>query len=324
MERATLPQLNPIIQINGSTSKDMSLPRIDFRTDDADAAHRKFTAAALTSGVALITNLSLKPPIAAIQRLFDSLQTKPSLAARIQEIPSRRTRDVAKRAKSFPATKLEILDLSVARLQKICQHDTNLVQELGQDFVDIWKFYAMIETAVLPILMRATSRAAGIDLEPRHTKLNNNLRLIDHLADDALLGPQFGEPIHAGTFALVFLDAEASGLEFEFDEDWVPVPEGINVAVSWGWCGSVLSKGRVKTAKHRVLKCPDGRRTSAIISVAPSLSAMLMPMERPRSCLEHTDKRKIRVEDFEEVALRKRRRRDWSEESEDTLTVRRI
>jgi hypothetical protein len=54
------------------------------------------------------------------------------------------------------------------------------VADLGQDFDDVLRFYTVVETDIMPLLMQATSRIAASDLAPMHENGNNNLRLIDY------------------------------------------------------------------------------------------------------------------------------------------------
>lgn len=82
-----------------------------------------------------------------------------------------------------------------------------------------------------------------------------------------MAGPRYGKNRDYGTFTIVFQDGAVRGLEFEIDEKWVPVPANVDVVVSWGWCGAILSDHAVKIAKHRVLRTipVQKRRTTLLL-----------------------------------------------------------
>jgi hypothetical protein len=116
------------------------LPTIDLTSDSTSDAFETLATAAATTGAALITNLSVKPPIAAIQNLFSALYADPALAARVNATYP--TRGVFKAACLDPASSPSIdqkttIDLSVARLQAIQEADPALVKDLGKDFEDV-------------------------------------------------------------------------------------------------------------------------------------------------------------------------------------------
>ncbi|PQE33786.1 2OG-Fe(II) oxygenase family protein [Rutstroemia sp. NJR-2017a WRK4] len=169
------------------------LPTIDFASDSSDAAFTTLSQAASTTGVALVTNLPNKPPIASIQRLFARLYSSPDLASRLNATYP--TRKVFKTAcfdsSSVPnIDQKTTIDLSVARLQKLRELHPELVKDLGTDFNDVLQFYTSVEAEIMPLLMQATSHMAGSDLAPIHQGGNNNLRLIDYFPDAAPIGPR--------------------------------------------------------------------------------------------------------------------------------------
>jgi hypothetical protein len=310
---------------NGSVILTNPIPTIDLISDSIEEAYETIASAASTTGVALITNLSLAPPITAIQRLFANLYQNPNLATRLNATYP--TRGVFKAACIDPTSPPGIdqkttIDLSVARLQKLRELDPALVHDLGQDFDDVLRFYAMVEKDVLPLLMQATSRIAGSDLAPLHTKGNNNLRLIDYFPSAAPAGPRCGEHIDYGTYTIVFQDRAVGGLEFDIDGKWVPVPVDVDAVVSWGWCGAILGNDRVKAAKHRVLRTQplQKRRTTAVVFVAPNLDAVLKPVEGSIGENGAWSKRimegKLTVGEFKEVISKKWRRREGNEAGE--------
>ena len=257
---------------------------IDLGSASPEHAYRALSKAASTTGVALIKNLPVYPPITAIQNLFTRLYADPVLASRLNATYPKR--GVFKAACIDPASSPKIdqkttIDLSVNRLQELRRLDPSLVEALGQDFSDILDFYAAIETDVLPILTRATSCISGADLEPLHKDMNNNLRLIDYFPCADPSGPRCGEHRDYGTYTIVFQDGAAGGLEFETTGGkWIQVPASVEAIVSWGWCGVILSNDTVKAAKHRVVTTYPllQRRTTAVVFVAPDLHQPLKPV----------------------------------------------
>ncbi|KAH8595480.1 hypothetical protein B0O99DRAFT_623010 [Bisporella sp. PMI_857] len=303
------------------------LPTIDLTSDSASQAFETLSHAASTTGAALITNLSVKPPIAAIQRLFSTLYTNPTLASRLNATYP--ARGVFKAACLDPSSASNIdqkttIDFSAARLQKLRELDPALVDDLGQDFDQVLRFYTVVETDILPLLMQATSRIAGSDLAPMHANWNNNLRLIDYFPSPEPTGPRCGEHRDYGTYTVVFQDGLVGGLEFDVDGKWIQVPANVDAVVSWGWCGAILSNDRVKAAKHRVLRTQpvQKRRTTAVVFVAPDLDATLKPVEssvkedHPSTWSEQIMAGDLSVGQFKQVISKKWRRREGNEEGE--------
>jgi hypothetical protein len=135
-----------------------------LKSTSAEDAYRTLSTAARSTGVALITNLPVRPPITAIQQLFERLYTNSSLASRLNATYPKR--GVFKAACLQPAASRGIdqktmIDLSVNRLQELRRLDPALVQELGQDFADILDFYTVVESDILPIVTQATSCTAA-------------------------------------------------------------------------------------------------------------------------------------------------------------------
>lgn len=303
------------------------LPTIDLRSDSTNQAFSTLSKAASTTGAALITHLSIKPPITSIHRLFSTLYTNPLLASRLNSTYP--LRGVFKTACLSPTSAPTIdqkttIDLSVARLQKLRELDPALVDALGRDFEDVLSFYKVVETDVMPLLMRATSAIAGADLAPMHGKGNVNLRLIDYFASAEATGPRCGEHRDYGTYTVVFQDGAVGGLEFEVNGTWIQVPADVDAVVSWGWCGAILSNGRVKAAKHKVLRTQpvQERRTTAVVFVAPDLDATLKPVEgsmeedQPGVWSERIMDGELSVGEFKQVISKKWRRREGNEEGE--------
>lgn len=317
-----LPSTVPAGPSRNSSIAPNPLPTIDLSSNSTSEAYDTLSTAASTTGAALITNLSIKPPIAGIQRIFSTLYTNASLVAHVNATYP--TRGVFKAACLDPSSNPIIdqkttIDLSVARLQKIREADPVLVADLGQDFEDVLRFYEMVEKSILPLLMSATSRVAGADLAPMHAKRNNNLRLIDYFPAAQTSGPRCGEHRDYGTFTIVFQDGAVGGLEFDVNRKWIQVPPNVDAVVSWGWCGAILSDDSVKAAKHRVLRTQplQKRRTAAVLFVAPDLDSVLKPVVGGNAgWLEQIMEGKLLVGQFKEVISKKWRRREGNEEGE--------
>lgn len=303
------------------------LPTINLSSDSREQAFQTLLSAASTTGVALITNLSIQPPIASIQRLFETLYANPALASRLNATYP--ARGVFKAACLDPASAPNIdqkttIDLSLARLQNLRELDPTLVDDLGQSFHDVLKFYTIVEADVMPLLLQATSHITGSDLQPKHKHGNNNLRLIDYFSRPDHKGPRCGEHTDYGTYTVVFQDGSVGGLEFDIDGKWIQVPANVDAVVSWGWCGAILGNNRVKAAKHRVLRTQpmQKRRTTAVAFVAPDLDAVLKPVEgsmeedQPRVWSEQIMSGKLTVGGFKQVIAKKWRRREGNEEGE--------
>lgn len=306
-----------------------TLPTIDLRKASSEAAFDTLSKAAGTTGVALINNLPVRPPIAAIQRLFASLYASPSLTARLNATYPKR--GVFKAACLSPSSNPAIdqkttIDLSVRRLQHLRDLDPALVADLGADFTDVLAFYAAVEGGILPLLMEATSRLVGTDMAPLHRDANNNLRLIDYFqkagTPAGANGPRCGEHRDYGTFTVVFQDGQVGGLEFDVDGKWIQVPAHVDAVVSWGWCGAILSDDRVKAARHRVLSTwpASERRTTAVVFVAPDLDAPLRPLlgqdDGVKKWREEILRGEMTTGAFKEVISKKWRRREGNEEGE--------
>ena len=300
------------------------LPTIDLSSASADEAHATLSRAASTTGAALITNLAVRPPIGAIQRLFATLYGDRTLAARLNATYP--TRGVFKAACLDPESSPDIdqkttVDLSAARLRALRRLDPALVADLGADFDDVLRFYAVVEEDVLPLLVDATSRVVGCDLAPLHASGNNNLRLIDYFPAAAPSGPRCGEHIDYGTYTIVFQDGTVGGLEFETGGDWVQVPANVDAVVSWGWCAAILSDDRVKAAKHRVMRTRpvQKRRTTAVVFAAPDMDAVLKPVTKGDDAgiwSERIMEGKLSVGQFKEVISKRWRRREGNEEGD--------
>lgn len=298
---------------------------IDLASIPPEDAYLALAKAAGTTGVALINSLPIRPPIAAIQKLFVRLNADPSLASRLNATYPKR--GVYKASCLNPASSPKIdqkttIDLSVKRLQELRKLDPDLVEVLGQDFANVLNFYTVIETDILPILTQATSRISGADLEPLHNQMNNNLRLIDYFPCADPSGPRCGEHRDYGTYTIVFQDGAVGGLEFEIEGKWIKVPANIEAVVSWGWCGAILSNDTIKAAKHRVMKTWPSlqRRTTAVVFVAPDMDVPLKPVgDSEKKCAgwrQDILEGKMNVAAFKEVISKKWRLREGNESGE--------
>lgn len=303
------------------------LPIIDLSLDSPNQAFETLSKAAATTGVAIITNLAVRPPIDSIQRLFSALYSNPTLVCRLNATYP--LRGVFKAACLEPSSAPNIdqkvtIDLSVVRLQKLRELDPALVDDLGPDFNDVLQFYTAVETDIMPLLMQVTSRIAGSDLAPMHGDGNNTLRLIDYFSREGHTGPRCGEHRDYGTYTIVFQDGSVGGLEFDVDGKWIQVPANVDAVVSWGWCGAILSNDRVKASRHRVLRTQpiQKRRTTAIVFVAPDLEATLKPVESSMKEYDFNNwsaqimAGSLQVKDFKQIISKKWRRREGNEEGE--------
>ena len=308
------------------------LPTIDFTSSTEQEAYNLLSLAAHTTGAALISNLTFETPIFSIQRLFDALYSSPTLAARLNATYPKR--GVFKYASLDPSKPSGIdekvtIDLSVARLARIREVDPELVKMLGEDFDNVLTFYTSVENNILPLLMKATSGIAGVDLAPLHRTMNNNLRLIDYFAASSAPegdgpGPRCGEHRDYGTFTVVFQDGSVGGLEFEIDGKWIPVPGNIDAVASWGWCGAILSNDCIHAAKHRVVRTEPAmsRRTTAVVFAAPDLKVTLSPLEgtvksgSQGGFAPRIIEGRVSVEEFKEMMGKKWRTREGNEGKE--------
>jgi hypothetical protein len=308
-----------------SSEHDETFDTIDLTAVTSEEAYQKLSQAARTTGVTLVSNLHKRPPIAAIQSLFARLYADRSLASRLNATYPKR--GVFKDACLAPDASPQIdqkttIDLSVSRLQSICEMDPTLVEALGEDFEDIVRFYTYIEADVLPVVTRATSTIGGSELELTHNGTNNHLRLIDYFPCPESSAPRCGEHRDYNTYTIVFQDGGVGGLEFEVEGAWRPVPASVDAVISWGWCAAILTNDAIKAAKHRVLRtCPmSDRRTTAVIFVAPDLGTVLRPTsdsgpKEVKWCREIQEGR-ITVAAFKEIISKKWRRREGTEPGE--------
>ncbi|KAF1957209.1 Clavaminate synthase-like protein [Byssothecium circinans] len=329
---AVLSERAPIAELGAKLAGDKaainhvgSFDVIDLGSVSTADAYRTLSKAAGTTGVAFITNLPVRPPIAAIRNLFTRLYADPSLASRFNATYPKR--GVFKTACLGPAASPNIdqkttIDLSITRLQELRRLDPTLVEALGQDFSDVLAFYAAIETDVLPILTQATSCISGADLSPMHNGTNNHLRLIDYFPCAEPSGPRCGSHRDYNTYTIVFQDGTVGGLEFEIEGKWIKVPASVEAIVSWGWCGAILSNDTIKAAKHRVMKTwpLSQRRTTAVVFVAPDLDRPLKPVGGlEKGCAgwrQDIAEGNMSIGAFKEVISKKWRRREGTEPGE--------
>lgn len=305
-----------------SSQHDEAFDTIDLTAVTAEEAYQKLSQAASTRGVALVSNLPERPPIAAIQRLFARLYADRELASRLNATYPKR--GVFKDACLAPDASPQIdqkttIDLSISRLQSIREMDPTLVEALGDEFEEIVRFYTYIETDVLPIITRATSNISGANMEVIHNGTNNHLRLIDYFPCPEPSGPRCGEHRDYNTYTIVFQDGDVGGLEFEVEGDWKSVPASVDAVISWGWCAAILTNDAVKAAKHRVLRTHPmaDRRTTAVVFVAPDLDTVLKPTSasgtKDGDWSREIQEGRITVGAFKEIISKKWRRREGTE-----------
>ncbi|KAH7093274.1 hypothetical protein FB567DRAFT_557260 [Paraphoma chrysanthemicola] len=298
---------------------------IDFTSVSKEESYRVLSNAATTTGVALISALPVRPPMAAIQALFARLYADAVLVSRLNATYPKR--GVFKNACLAPDASSKIdqkttIDLSINRLKSIRTLDPTLDQELGKDFQDILNFYTYVENYLLPIVTHATASISGADLKPIHTGTNNHLRLIDYFPSPDPPAPRCGEHRDYNTYMIVFQDGAVGGLELEVDGTWTSIPKNVDAVVTWGWCGAILTNNVVKAAKHRVLKTwpSTERRTTAVVFVAPELNTPLKPMGGLEKGIDDWSREirdgRMTVGAFKEVIAKKWRRREGNEPGE--------
>ncbi|KAI2475641.1 Oxidoreductase 2OG-Fe oxygenase family [Pyrenophora tritici-repentis] len=307
------------------TPYDETFDTIDLTVASPEEAYQRLSQAASTTGVALISSLPVRPPISAIQNLFTRLYAERSLASRLNATYPKR--GVFKDACLVPDASPEIdqkttVDLSIGRLKSLREMDPDLVEELGENFEDIMKFYTYIETEVLPVITRATSNISDLELELTHNGTNNHLRLIDYFPCSNPSAPRCGEHRDYNTYTIVFQDGAVGGLEFEVDGVWKSVPASVDAVISWGWCAAILTNDEVKAAKHRVLRTwpVAQRRTTAVVFVAPDLDTVLQPTSgqgtKDGKWRREVQEGCVTVGAFKEIIGKKWRRREGNEPGE--------
>ncbi len=326
-QRISTTSIRDVLPVISSVSfqHDQTFDTLDLTAVTSEQAYQKLSQAARTTGVALVSNLPERPPIAAIQRLFARLYTDPSLASRLNATYSKR--GVFKTACLAPESSPNIdqkttIDLSIGRLQAIHESDPTLVGILGKDFKHVVDFYTYVESEILPLVTRATSNIGNLELELTHNGTNNHLRLIDYFPCPEPSGPRCGEHRDYNTYTIIFQDGNVGGLEFEVDGIWRSVPADIDAVISWGWCASILTNDAVKAAKHRVQTTWPlaDQRTTAVVFVAPDLDTVLKPTShfganKVSWCPEIQEGR-LTVGTFKEIISKKWRRREGTEPGE--------
>lgn len=308
-------------------SKDITLssisgvPVVDLATHSAHKAQQLVSAAATSTGLVFVRNLPNRPDFSAIQRLFDNLYQSPALAARLNGVyPKRGIFKVAGKLTDIETVdEKATIDLSAQRLNNM--KDAVLRQALGQEFEQTIKFFKVVEEQLVPLILTATSQVISskgqLDLSDVHRDANNNFRLADyHYSSPHRHG--CGEHTDYGTATIIFQDG-SGGLEFQdpSTKEWCAVP-GHETVIVWGWCGHILSGGKITPAKHRVQTVHVNRRNTAVCFIAPDLQTPLQPLVPGKhGFTEDIANGYVTVEEFKEMLGKRWRWREGTERNEE-------
>jgi isopenicillin N synthase-like dioxygenase len=305
----------PIIAHRPPTA--LSIPIVDFSKHTSVAAQQIFSTAATTTGLIFIRNLPMGPNFAEVQHLFDNLYQNPLLAARLNSTyPKRGVFKIAGRL-SYDETVDEkvTIDLSAQRLEHM--NISTLRKDLGNEFEEVVRFFKTVEEWLVPLVLKATSNVISpsgkVDLLNVHREGNNNFRLTDyHHSSPGRYA--CGEHTDYGTATIIFQDGN-SGLEFQdpITKVWCPIP-GNEIVVLWGWCGHILSGGRIKPVKHRVKHVSSIRRNTAVCFIAPNLRTPLQPLvNSERKFSDRITQGQVSVEEFKDMMGKSWRWREGTE-----------
>lgn len=166
-------------------------------------------------------------------------------------------------------------DINARRLAAL-KRVPNLEEKLGASFQTVLTFFEEIEQQLIPKVMDVVSIVSGQDLTACHTHNNNNFRINDypaHFPDNSAKERRCGAHRDFGTFTLMFPDGE--GLQLEREGGYVNLP-GTTPQLFFGYCGAILSNGRLHAAKQRVIDTAPqenglvARRNSLVFFVAPN------------------------------------------------------
>jgi len=314
-----VPSLLPPTPLCHNTVGTISIPVVDLVGDTLTAAQDVVSDAAQSTGLVYIRNLPTQPDFEAIQRLFDTLYQSPLLMARLNSTyPKRGVIKLAGKLTDDETIDNKVtLDLSAQRLQYL--QDDGLRKDLGIEFDTAVKFFEAVEEKLVPLVLHATSNVMStpeveVDLRDIHREGNNNFRLTDYHQAPTSRRHGCGEHRDYGTATLIFQDG-LGGLEFEdpSTKQWLPIPGNETVLV-WGWCGHVLSGGKIRVVKHRVKAIESARRNTAICFLAPDLNTPLQPLVDPVGRFADIVRNgKVSVEMFKEMMGKKWRRREGNE-----------
>jgi isopenicillin N synthase-like dioxygenase len=297
----------------------ISIPVVDLANDSPTIAQQIVSNAAQSTGLAYIRNVPTQPNFAAIQSLFDTLYQSPLLMARLNSTyPKRGVIKLAGKLTDDESVDDKVtLDLSAQRLQYL--QDDTLRTELGLEFETAVKFFEAVEEKLVPLVLQATSSVIStaeveIDLRNIHREGNNNFRLTDYHHAPASRRHGCGDHRDYGTATLIFQDG-SGGLEFQdsLTKEWLPIP-GNETVLMWGWCGHVLSGGKIRTVRHRVKTIDSARRNTAVCFIAPDLNTPLQPMvDSAGRFADIVRNGTVTVEMFKEVMGKKWRRREGND-----------
>lgn len=234
----------------------------------------------LDEGICILEDIGLEAPISSIKNTFRKIYGDPNLSSRLNDVyPARGIfKDGSQKSLRNVDQKVSF-DLSPVRLRAIVENDTELVEDLGEDFHQILAFYNNVQEKVIRRLIRLAEMGINDGNEMNiHQEMNLNSRLVDYYPVKST-GTRCGEHRDYGTFTLIFQDGSVGGLEVLTNGSWVPVPPNAGMIFLWGWSAAILSNGRIQAPLHRVVTPQtDGnqnlaaRRNAAIFFVAPGES----------------------------------------------------
>lgn len=238
-----------------SPKRGSSFNTIDLEHTSIEEAYHLLSQAAKTSGVVLVTNLSTRPPVEAIQSLLLHLDEKPALTSGLNDTHHERKvhqADQIEPTLSSQFVQWTRVGLSVRYLQSVAGSSLALVKKFGNDFKDIENFYKYVEDKVLPIVARATSKFAGSDLGPTHV-YTDYLSLIGYLYYPEPSSPRLKGHCAWNTHTIIFHDGAAGSLEIKTGgDDWEVVPANVGAIISWHRHGAAPANNARATAKQSV------------------------------------------------------------------------
>lgn len=271
-----------------------------------------------------------KGPFASIRTLFDHLHTNPSLAESLNAIYPRRGDYKTAATQNTQSDQKFTINLSPDRIARIPSDLRDSLSPNGQGLNEVLSFFdQLLESGTVWDALSTLSVLASVDLSSAHKTRNAglgylNFRLCDYNPSTASPSSENGCGAHTdyGTFSIIFQDGSKGPglLEIEDAESpgvWVPVPGDATVVLA-GWCCVVLSGGRIRAARHRVVRQPGRRRLSVVLFVAPDLEVKLKPLEgvekRVGGFSETIMRAEVSVAEFKEVMGKRWRYREGNGE----------
>lgn len=240
----------------------------------------------IEGGICVIGDIGLETPILSIKNTFRKIYGDPQLSQRLNDVYPVRGIFKNDSDKIFNNVDQKVpFDLSPSRLRAMVENDTELVNDLGDDFHKVLSFYNNVQEKVIPRLIGLAEKAINDGSEMNiHQQMNYNYRLVDYYPVESK-STRCGEHRDYGTFTLIFQDGSVGGLEVYNNGSWVPVPPNAGMIFLWGWSAAILSNGRIQAPLHRVVtaykdenKVLASRRNSAVFFVAPGTFTNFFPI----------------------------------------------